>query len=405
MRILVHDCSGHAFTAELSRELSRRGNDVRHVWCSSFLAPKGGNTRRAGDPPSLELCDVALDRPFERFSYGGYSYLRRLRQELDYGGRVARQAADLPAGVLLSSNAPLFTQLRLARWSRRHGVRFVWWLQDFYSVPMKAEAERRLGPAGAPVGRFFEAVERSLAAGSAGIVAISEDFLPKLAEWGVDPARVTTIRNWAPLERLPVTLKDNPWSRRNGLADRPVLLYAGTLGLKHNPALLWRLAGHLAERRPDARLVVVSEGTGMDWLQTRQAAEPCEQLVLLPFQPFGEFAEVLGSAEVLVAILEPAAGAYAVPSKVLSYLCAGRPVLAAMPPENLASRTIAESGSGFVVAPDRPDELLERASRLLEDAALRSELGAGARRYAEENFAIDRVAARFEEFLAAATPL
>ena len=45
--------------------------------------------------------------------------------------------------------------------------------------------------------------------------------------------RVTTIPNWAPIVDLPVMDKRNEWAIANGVANRTVLLYSGTLGLKH----------------------------------------------------------------------------------------------------------------------------------------------------------------------------
>ena len=53
----------------------------------------------------------------------------------------------------------------------------------------------------------------------------------------------------------------------------------------------------------------------------------------------------------LVAILEADAGVFSVPSKVLSYLCAGRPLLLAVPKENLAAKIVVECGAGLVVEP------------------------------------------------------
>lgn len=402
MRILVNDCSGHAFTAQLSRELANRGHRVLHVYCSSFLSPRGALKRLTDDPIELEIRDLPLDRPFERFSYSGYSYARRIRQEVAYGKLVGKSASSFGADVVLSSNAPLFAQLRTAVGCRLRGTAFVLWLQDFYSVPMREEAARRLGRAGRVVGRVFDRAEQALAHLSTGIVTISEDFEPKLAEWDVDPSKVVTIRNWASIERLPTTGKENAWSREHDLGDRPVLLYSGTLGLKHNPGLLWRLAKHLDAVHPESRLVVASEGTGMDWLKAQAAQSPLDQLVLLPYQPFERYAEVLASADVLIGILEAGAGSYAVPSKILSYLCAGRPILAAMPQENLASRTIVDSGGGVVVPPGNEDEFLRRANELLLDTSLRRDLGRNARQYAEEHFDVSKVADRFLERLDAA---
>jgi glycosyltransferase involved in cell wall biosynthesis len=400
MRAVIHDSSGHPFQLELSRELARRGHSVLHVYCSSFLSPRGAVERSVDDPTEFAVKDVGLTRPFERFSFGRYSPGRRLLQELTYGRRVSEEVRSFKPDVVLSANGPLFSQLTIQRACRSDGIPFVLWLQDFYSVPMKAEARRRLGRAGAPVGGALEQAERLLARRCRSIVTISEDFNPKLVGWGVDPGHVRAIHNWAPIADLPVRPKDNPWALKHGLEDKTVFLYTGTLGLKHNPALLWAVAKRLHEEGPKGRVVVASEGTGMDWLEDRLRQDPIEQLMLLPFQPFEHYADVLGAADVLLAILEPGAGAYAVPSKVLSYLCAERPILAALPETNLASRIVLGNGAGLVVRPDDEDAFATAAIKLAADPQRRRELGQNGRRYAEARFPITVIADEFGRLLA-----
>jgi glycosyltransferase involved in cell wall biosynthesis len=122
-------------------------------------------------------------------------------------------------------------------------------------------------------------------------------------------------------------------------------------------------------------------------------------VLVLPYQPYSVFPDLLGAADVLVAILEPDAGTYSVPSKILSYHCAGRPLLAAMPKANLAARLIRSVGSGIVVDPGEPDGLADAADRLVSDGALRAELGGRARAYAEATFDIGSVGTSFETII------
>ena len=121
-----------------------------------------------------------------------------------------------------------------------------------------------------------------------------------------------------------------------------MFLYSGTLGFKHDPSLLLELARWARDN--DAVVAVVSEGPGADWLATHGADEP--GLRLLPYQPYERLPEVLASADVLVALLEPDAGSFSVPSKVLTYLCAGRPLLVSVSRDNLAARVVERSGGG-----------------------------------------------------------
>lgn len=398
MRILVHEFSGFAFPIELSRALAHRGHEVLHVYCSSFPNPKGRVEALEIDPRGFSIEDIALGERFERFSAGGYSYGKRVRQELRYGRLFIDRARSFDPDVVISGDTPLLAQWRIVRWANDSDTPFAFWQQDIYSLPMKAEARRRLGGAGGLVGNGFVRLEKSLLRRSQVVVPISEDFENFLLDGGVDPSKICTVHNWAPVEQLPVTLKTNTWSMTHRLHDKRVLMYTGTLGLKHNPQLLWAL-GKMASQTEDVRVVVASEGGGMDWLRERMAKDPNPNLVLLPFQDFEDYADVMGSADVLIAILEPDAGAYAVPSKVLSYHCAGKPILASMPEENLAARIILRHRTGVLVSPRDEDAFVKAAVSLLSDPAECETLGRRARRYAEEHFGIASVTDRFEKLL------
>src|SRR5206468_9076413 len=140
----------------------------------------------------------------------------------------------------------------------------------------------------------------------------------------------------------------------------------------------------------DTRIVVLSEGLGADFLRHASAQRGLDNLAVLPFQPFEQLPMVFASADVLVAILDTPAGSYSVPSKVLSYHCAGRPILAALPQDNLAARIIMRADSGIVVDPSSMTEFADSARKLLDDEALRRRIGENARRYAECAFDIER---------------
>jgi colanic acid biosynthesis glycosyl transferase WcaI len=110
---------------------------------------------------------------------------------------------------------------------------------------------------------------------------------------------------------------------------------------------------------------VISEGHGAEWLSSRSRAFP--QLVLLSFQSAEDFHKALASADVLLAVLEPTAAKYSVPSKVLAYMTAGRPILAALPADNLAARIIRATSAGLAVDPENPSELAAHGRSLIED--------------------------------------
>ncbi|MGH9286564.1 MAG: glycosyltransferase family 4 protein, partial [Acidimicrobiales bacterium] len=334
MRIAVHDYCGHPFQVQLSRELARRGHQVTHLWCPSVPSGRGGLEPRPGDPAGLSVVPVALDRAFER-----YQAWKRLPQEVAYGRRLVVAVEQSRPDVVISANTPLLAQRALVSACGRQGTPFVSWLQDLLSIGTGAVLRRRVPGAGALAGATLEAIEARMLRASDAVVAISADFRPTLDRFGVAPERVQVIENWAPLDELAPAPRHNAWSAQHGLDPATVLCYAGTLGLKHDPELLLALARHF-RHQPGVRLVVVSEGRGRQWLGAKAAEEGLANVVLVDYQPYDRLAEVLGAADVLVCILNQEAGAFSVPSKVLTYHCAGRPLLAAIPAANLAARVV-----------------------------------------------------------------
>jgi colanic acid biosynthesis glycosyl transferase WcaI len=297
--------------------------------------------------------------------------------------------------VVVCSNLPLDPLHIVARACRARGIRLVVWLQDIYSVAMRKILPRKLPVIGSAVAGYFHLRERRILRQADRIVCITEDFLPILEDWGVPRPRCEVIENWAPLDEITPLSHDTAWAREQGFAGKRVVLYSGTLGLKHDPAGIATLARAFADR-PDVVFAVVSQGPGADWLAAAKARGGLDNLTLLPFQPYERFSEVLASAAVVLAVIEPDAGIFSVPSKVLSYLAAARPILLSVPPENLAARTVLRAEAGLVVPPGDGPGLARGLGRLLDDDVLRRQLGRNARIHAERTFDIERIADRFE---------
>jgi colanic acid biosynthesis glycosyl transferase WcaI len=386
MRILVHDYPGHAFPVQLSRALAARGHTVRHLSFPEFEAPKGPLARRANDPENFETEFLSLDAPFAK-----HSFVRRWRQERELGALAADAVRRWKPEVVLAGNAPIDVQAGTLRGTRDAGAAFVYWLQDIVGIAMRRILGRRLSLPGTLVGMAYEWQEKRLLRASDAVVAITEDFRPMLMDWGVEPSRTHVVENWAAREDLAAAPRDNAWAREQGLTGKTVFLYSGTLGLKHDPSLL----RDLAVANPDALVIVNSEGRGADWLKANGAPN----LRVLPFQPFARLGEVLASADILVAVLEPDAGIFSVPSKVLTYLCAGRPLLLAVPPDNLAARIVTRAGAGLAADPRDRAAFLAAGTRLGREAATRAAMGAKALDYAAKTFDIAAISARFETIL------
>lgn len=364
-----------------------------HLYAVSNPTPKGALARRPSDPLCFTIEGLTVTSPYER-----YSFVKRWRHEIAYGRILAERLACWRPDIAISCNAPLDVQRLLLERCRRHSIPFVFWVQDLFGVASRTILRRNIPLLGDMIGRYYIAMERRIARRSRAVVIITQDFAPVLNGWGVPESRISVIENWAPLDEIFPGRRDNEWARSHGLIGKICFLYTGMIGLKHNPDLVWRLANHVRGRK-DVVVVVVSEGRGADWLAKQKMEADLDNLILLGFQPYERLSEVLASGDVLFAILEQDAGIFSVPSKILSYLSAGRPVLAAVPAENLAARIISENQAGLVVNPADKEGFLRAAETLISDSALRHRLAGNAKAYAARTFDIDAIATRFERIL------
>jgi glycosyltransferase involved in cell wall biosynthesis len=390
VKIFVHDYPGHAFPAQLSRELARQGHTVTHAFAAALEAPRGAVEPRPDDPAGLTILPIVTGHTMDK-----YALFRRVLDERAYGAALAAKVAQAGADLFITCTTPNDV-LDVLRRALPLKLRVVWWLQDIYSLGIRTVLNRKLPPAGTVIGAIYRGKERRFAWRADYIVSITPDFIPFLQRLGVAAEKIAVIENWAPVDEITPRPHDNAWKREQGLGDKTVILYSGTLGLKHNPALLSRAALHFQnQKRDDIAVVVATQGLGAEFLKKEVEERAIRNLKILPWQPYERLPEVLATGDILTAIIEPDAGLFSVPSKILSCLCAGRPVVAAIPADNLAARTIERAGAGLIVPPGNERAFVAGLEQLLADRDMRDRLGAAGRAYAEEHFDIRKIASHF----------
>lgn len=395
MRILLHDFAGHPFQVELSRVLASRGHDVVHAWFAGDSGPKGDLKRRPGDAAGLSFLPLG-----HTIGYSKANLIKRRQGDVAYGKELANTILEIAPDVVLCGNSPTEVVSPLHAACRKVGAAFIYWVQDFNGLASWKILSGRLPVVGDIIGRYYMWLDARHLRASDHVILISEGFYEETDRIGVDRSRITVIPNWGALNEIPLLNRDTAWRREQGI-DRPrIALYSGTLAMKHNPQLL-RALSEAVESRGDISIVVAAAGVGATSLAQQQQAEPLESLELRGLQPFERFPEVLASADVLLAVLERDAGLFSVPSKILSYLCAGRSIVLAAPRDNLAARIVRDTGAGTVVEPEDEMGFVAAVLRFLDDPAASAAAAARARRYAEDTFGIQNVADRFEAVMVA----
>lgn len=362
------------------------GHETLYVSFASFASPKGRVTDEGADPPGFRALEISLPSGFDKDNL-----LRRGLQSRDYARRARALVRGERPDVVISANAPIEVQEALGKATAAQGGAFVFWVQDIHSDAIEMILGRRNRLLGWAAGQYYRSHEVGTLRRSAAIVAIADAFRDRLADWGIDPARVAVIENWGAIGDIPRGSRDNAWaSAHMAGTGRPRIVYSGTLARKHNPDLLLHLARNL-----DADVFLFSEGRNADYVRETAVAEGLGNLFVRPWVSIDDLPDMLAGADILFAVIETDAARFSVPSKVLSYLSAGRPILASIPADNLSGKNIVRAGAGLISAPGDVEALLGNARALLADATLRRRMGDAGRAYAEQKFDITSVGAQF----------
>lgn len=393
MRILIHDYAGHAPQLYVARELARRGHEVLFYYADGLETPRGDLGVREEDPPTLRILPVSIGGAIQK-----RNYLKRQLNDLAYARRFTQIIRQVRPDVVFSANTPTSVQYAGLRAARKAGAKFVFWMTDIYSAAVGIILRDKYGPLGGLVGGFYHWLERRTAQHSDHLVLIAESFLDHVKDWRIGNASVFPV--CAPVAEIPVKSKSNPWSVAHDLQGSFNIVYSGTLAKKHNPKILLDLAeAHRSDT--GVKIVLVSESATVDELKVAAAAKGLANIVFLPFQAYEDLPFVLGCADILLAVLEPGAAQFSLPSKVLTYLCAERPQVLSAPPDNYSAIIVSRSDGGIVVPPSEGSAgVIAAVDTLIADSELRARLGRQGRIFAETHFNVASICDNAEAIFA-----
>jgi glycosyltransferase involved in cell wall biosynthesis len=258
--------------------------------------------------------------------------------------------------------------------------------------------QKKIPLLGSVVGGHYLRLERRLVRAADAIIIPSGDFVAEMNRAGYVLPPVFEHPNWMPVETLRPLPKDNAWSRKAGITNTVNICYYGTLGYKQSLEDFLTVARYVSAH-PTARFVITAAGPAVENLGRALKQENLGNVILLPWQNYAYYTEMLASADILLSVSTDDAAAFSIPSKILGYLCAGRPVLAVTPRGSPTARQLIGNDMGVVADPNDREGLVAALDRLFGDRAMRDRFSRNARAYAEANFSIVRQTKAFRSIL------
>ncbi|MEA2491720.1 MAG: hypothetical protein QOH21_3512, partial [Acidobacteriota bacterium] len=233
--------------------------------------------------------------------------------------------------VLYLNTWPVFATAMVVTVARLKGIPFVISVQDVY--PESLFVQRRRGAAA--IGRVLRAIDRWSARGAAAMNVLSDHFAAIYRDdRGVEASRIHVVPNWvAESSVLPDREGGLAFRRARGIPeDAFVVAYGGNIGVAAAVEQLVEAWQHI----PEANIHLVIAGAGASTPAVEALARriaPGRIHIHTPW-PVTETASVLSAADLLALPTFGDQSLVSVPSKILSYLLAAKPVLACVLPDS-----------------------------------------------------------------------
>lgn len=227
---------------------------------------------------------------------------------------------------------------------------------------------------------MFRKLEKVIYKKARKITVISEGFRQNLAWKGVPSGKIEIIYNWIDASEIVPRPRDNDFSRKHMLNGKFVVLYSGTIGLISGAEIILSCAQRL-KGRSDIIFLLVGEGVVKDRIKVQAEELGLTNIKMLPFQSREILSQVLSSADLAVVTIQKGRGLSSVPSKVLGYMAAARPVAASLDKNSDTARFIERAGCGVCVPAEDAKALTEAIRELCQDPAQRLKLGQKGRHF------------------------
>jgi glycosyltransferase involved in cell wall biosynthesis len=390
MRFLVVSCvysPEPVVSARTSRDiaetLAERGHDV------TVLAPFPNR-------PGGRVYPGFSRRPFRRTRVGPrltvvhcFSFLSRrsgfLSRSLEaasFGltGSLAMFFVRRPDAVY-SNTWPLLGSGALALVAHLRRLPLVLSVQDVYPESLEVQGRIRTG---GPVANALRRLDGRIALSARAVVVISSRLAALYqATRGVPASALHVVANWGDGALQGDDAEGARWRASLGIPnDVFLLVYGGNIASAAGVETVIEAVGRLGADRK-VWLVVAGDGPSLEACRRLAGEQPGPRILFRSPWPAEETASTLGAADALVLPTRGNQSLVSMPSKLVGYLLAGRPVIALAREGSDLAEMVESSDAGCVVPPDRPEELaaaIREVSSL--SAADRQRRGAAGRAFA-----------------------
>lgn len=304
-----------------------------------------------------------------------------------------------PCDVVFATTTPLTAGIPgiFARWLRRKP--FVFEVRDLWPELPKAMGVIRnplvLGAMSLLEWASYRSAHR--------LIGLSPGIVEGIARRGVPRDRIALVPNGCDLRIFGQS--SEPWRPAGVIESDLLAVFAGTHGMANGLEAVLNAAAELKRReRHDIKLMLIGQGKLKEALQQRAAREGLDNVIF--HEPVGKarLAGLMARTDIGLQILANVPAFYygTSPNKFFDYIAAGLPVLNNYP--GWLADQIVENECGFAVPPEDPVAFADALEKAASDRVVLKAMGQRGRALAEREFDRAALAARWADWVIAASP-
>lgn len=237
---------------------------------------------------------------------------------------------------------------------------------------------------------------------AARIITITPGMKQRLIERGVPESKIDVVYNWCDAAQVCPSQKNDELAKSLKMVGRFNVVFAGNMGKVQALEPVLAAAEIVADQNPEIQFVFIGSGVCVDGLKQKAADMGLTNVLFLSRRPVSEIGWILNLADVLfVHLKKDPLFEITIPSKIQSYLAAGRPVLIGVPGD--AASLVHQADAGLSCEPENIDSIAET---VLAFYAMpkdeREQMGENGKQFYEKHLSFGIASTRIEEILALA---
>ncbi len=292
--------------------------------------------------------------------------------------------------IMISTSPPVLGGWFAAIAAKLSGARFIYHCMDIHPEIGRISGEFH----NQKVFAFLSRLDKWTCSVAKPVVVLSQDMATSLLLRSAQTPPVTSIINNFSLPSDSSDWTDYPFK----WPDEPfILLFAGNIGRFQGLDILIDAMINLSNRK-DIRLLMMGEGS-----EKRRLADKAQKakanVTFLGHQPVSIAKAAMARASAGFVSLIPDLYKYAYPSKTMTYLEQGCPLLVSVEPESCLAREISGSGAGLVVPNGDASALATAISSLADQPDNMKVMRIKARELSDSIFSNDMILAKWSSLL------